>query len=72
VTGVEPAPVFTGGFSPMFQKILCNYVSIHCTILLAWEKNPLRENCRAPVGEEFSMNFGAADAALLTQGKENK
>jgi hypothetical protein len=36
------------------------------------EKNPLRENCRAPVGEEFSMNFVAADAALLTQGKENK
>ncbi len=33
---------------------------------------PLRENCFAPLGEAFLSILGAEDAALLTQGKEDK
>ena len=33
---------------------------------------PLRENCPAPLGENFCSIFGADNAALLTQGKKDK
>jgi hypothetical protein len=70
--GVEPASVLTGGFTPMLRKIPCKYGSISHTILLAWTKIRSGKTAMHLSARNFRAIFDAADAALLTQGKDNK
>jgi hypothetical protein len=56
----------------MLRKISCKYVSIRYELLLAWTKIRSVKTASHLSASNFQGIFVATDAALLTQGKDNK
>ena len=65
-------PVFSGEFSPMLRHRPRKYTKYSSRPLPCLDKNLLRKNCMHISASKIREIFVAANAALLTQGKDNK
>ena len=72
VMGVEPASVSDGGFAPGLRQSPWQYESIPCGLFLARTKIRSPETASHSTRSNFRGIFRAKEAALLTQGNDDK